>query len=264
MKLSISNIAWEAEQDEAVYAMMRKYRYTGLEIAPTRLFAERPYEMTGKAAEWSKCLKKQYGFSVPSMQSVWYGRKENLFVSESERIVLDGYTRQAVDFACAVGCRNLVFGCPQNRQLPEGADPLSAVSFFRELGDYAAAHGVVIGMEANPVIYNTNYINNTEEALELIGQTGSEGFRLNLDTGTMIYNQEDLQILEGKGNLISHVHISEPGLKPVRKRKLHEDLACLLRAEGYQGYVSVEMSVSDSLSVLKNSMRYVREVFADE
>ena len=45
-------------------------------------------------------------------------------------------------------------------------------------------------MEANPAIYNTNYINTTQEALDLIREVGSDGFRLNLDVGTMLENGE--------------------------------------------------------------------------
>lgn len=41
MKLSISNIGWDAEQDEAVYRLMGAYGFSGLEIAPTRIFQRR-------------------------------------------------------------------------------------------------------------------------------------------------------------------------------------------------------------------------------
>ena len=70
----------------------------------------------------------------------------------------------------------------------------------------------MIGMEANPTIYNTNYINDTRSAIELIQKVDSAGFKLNLDVGTMIYNQESVDDIVGSVRLINHVHISEPGL----------------------------------------------------
>lgn len=97
------------------------------------------------------------------------------------------YTKKAIDFAAAIGCKNLVFGCPRNRSLPAGADESVAVAFFKELGEYAYSKGTAIGMEANPPIYNTNYINDTKSALELIEQVDSKGFKLNLDVGTRIF-----------------------------------------------------------------------------
>lgn len=80
MKLSISNIGWAAENDQQVYELMKKYGFQGLEIAPTRIFTELPYDKNAKAEEWSKKLKVDYGLCVPSMQSIWYGRQEKSLV----------------------------------------------------------------------------------------------------------------------------------------------------------------------------------------
>ena len=51
LKLAISNIAWDKADDEAVYSCpCRQNGFTGLEIAPTRIFPEYPYEnLTGAA-----------------------------------------------------------------------------------------------------------------------------------------------------------------------------------------------------------------------
>lgn len=256
MRLSISNIAWQAEDDAVVYGWMKDYGFTGLEIAPTRVFPEKPYEDLNRAAAWAGEL----GFAVPSMQSIWYGRREKLFGSCEERGELLDYTRKAIDFAAAIHCGNLVFGCPSNRVLPEDADPEIGIAFFREIGNYAASKGTVIGMEANPPIYNTNYINDTASALELIEAVDSPGFQLNLDVGTMVQNGEAVSVLEGKVDRINHVHISEPGLKMIQERELHSRLAQLLR-DGYDGFVSIEMGRSEDLKNVENAMRYVKGIF---
>lgn len=261
MKLSISNIGWGPEQDAAVYDLMKKYNYSGLEIAPGRIFPEAPYDRLEDAGKWSLDLRNRYGFTVPSMQSIWFGREEKLFGPEEERQFLLGYTKKAIDFAGAVSCGNLVFGCPKNRRLPEGADPEPAAAFFRELGAYAAEKGTVISMEANPPIYHTNYVNDNLSALELIRQVDSAGFLLNLDVGAMIQNEEPVDELRGSVVHINHVHISEPGLKPVVKRALHEQLRDLLLEEKYQGFVSVEMGRTDDLRVIENTLAYVKEIF---
>lgn len=261
MNLSISNIAWAAEKDAAVYQIMRDFGFTGLEIAPTRIFPEQPYAKLEDAGKWSEDLKEKYGFSVPSMQSIWYGRQEKIFGSAEERQMLVEYTKKAIDFAETIGCKNLVFGCPRNRNLPDGVDSTIAVSFFKEIGDYAGEHHTTIGMEANPSIYNTNFVNTTEQALALIRKVDSTGFKLNLDLGTMIYNEEDVSALEGSVELINHVHISEPGLKPIEKRVIHSDLAAFLKDAGYKGYVSIEMGRQDNLRVIENACGYVKEIF---
>ena len=284
MKLSISNIAWDTPDDEKVYGLMKELGFTGLEIAPTRIFPDRPYEQIVKAREWKKDIYERYGFRIPSMQSIWYGRQEKLFGTEEEREILLSYTKKAVDFAEAVGCGNLVFGCPKNRMIPDeiydrvkgirspgGSDDTAdieaagkitdtAVRFFKEIGDYACEHHTVIAMEANPKIYNTNFINTTQEALELIGEVGSDGFKLNLDTGTMIENNESPDVIREKGNLINHVHISEPYLKPIGRRSLHRELINWLREIDYQGWVSIETGRNDGgLDKLHEMMGYLAE-----
>lgn len=262
MKLSISNIAWGTEYDLDVYRLMEQYSFNGLEIAPTRIFPQTPYEKLKEARKWSTFLRNTYGFEIPSMQSIWYGRKENIFTSMRERDVLLDYTIQAVDFAAVIGCRNLVFGCPRNRNLPEGANADTAVEFFKELGDYAYEKGTVIGLEANPPIYNTNYINDTKSALALIKQVASKGFKLNLDVGTMIQNQESILDLKNNVYLINHVHISEPGLRPIRENNLHYELKELLCKEQYVGFVSIEVGKTDNISIIQEQIKYVKEVFS--
>lgn len=262
MKLSISNIGWEAKDDFAVYERMKNYGFQGLEIAPTRIFPEAPYDKLNDAGVWAENLKKQHGFVVSSMQSIWFGRQEKLFGTEEERRALVEYTKKAIDFAAAIDCKNLVFGCPRNRAFPDGADPQIGVEFFRTIGDYAQRRGTVIGMEANPPIYNTNYINDTLSALRLIEEVDCEGFRLNLDVGTMIHNGESVDMLRDKVHLINHVHISEPGLKPIVRHNLHKALRGALLAGEYQGFVSIEMGRVNDISLAYDAMKYIGECLA--
>lgn len=261
LRLSVSNIGWQAEDDREIYALMREYGYSGLEIAPTRIFPENPYDHLSEAAQWAERLKAGNGFTVPSMQSIWFGRKENLFGTEEERQALMNYTKKAIDFAESIGCGNLVFGCPKNRNLPDGTDEGVAISFFKELGDYAAAHKTVIGLEANPLIYNTNFINDTVTAFQLIERVHSDGFKLNLDVGTMIQNEERVDELVGRVQTINHVHISEPGLRPLKKRMLHHALKEILAGERYPGFVSIEMKQTDSITDIGDALEYVGKIF---
>lgn len=261
MKLSISNIGWDEKNDIVVYDMMRSHNFQGVEIAPTRIFPKTPYQYIDMARTWSANLETIYGFTIPSMQSIWYGRQERIFGGSEERQILIEYTKKAIDFAEAIGCKNLVFGCPKNRNYERTEDINSAVEFFRTIGNYAVKKNTVIGMEANPKIYNTNYINDTVSALELIRQVNSDGFKLNLDVGTMIQNGESVQELKGQVQLINHVHISEPGLKPIERRQLHTDLKEILENENYSGFVSIEMGKVDDIGILENAMDYVEGIF---
>lgn len=264
MKLSISNIAWDKQQDEQVYRLMCRYGFSGLEIAPTRVFGDAPYDMCQEAVLWSTAIKKDYSFSISSMQSIWYGRTEKLFGSEEEKRVLLAYTKKAIRFAEAIGCRNLVFGCPKNRCISDDSDMGTAIDFFREIGEYARKHDTVVGMEANPRIYGTNFINDTMSALELIKEVDSDGFLLNLDIGTMIENREPVNILCDQVGYINHVHISEPFLKRIERSQMHCHIKTVLQNEGYGGFMSVEMGKVEEYADIVQVIRYVSEMFLDK
>lgn len=262
MKLSVSNIAWTKEYDKEMYEFLASEKIEGLEIAPTRIFPEAPYDRLEEASDFAAGLKENYGLLIPSLQSIWFGRTENLFASAQERKALLEYTKKAIDFAAAVGCGNLVFGCPRNRSYAEGCDIRMAVSFFEELGEYACSKHTVLAMEANPPIYNTNYCNTTMEAVELIKSVASKGFLLNLDVGTMIQNGEDMHVVDAARDYLNHVHISEPGLAMPQRRELHKELAKYLKETGYDRFVSLEVKTQEDIQTVKDAMHYLQDVFA--
>lgn len=261
MKLSVSNIAWTKEYDEEMYAFLQDEKIDGLEIAPTRIFPESPYDKNAAAAEFAGQLKEKYSLLIPSMQSIWFGRTENIFASVEERKALLDYTKKAIDFAATIGCKNLVFGCPRNRAYADGTDIKVAIPFFEELGEYAYSRNTVLSMEANPPIYNTNYCNTTMEAVEVVKSVGSKGFLINLDIGTMIQNEEELHVVEAAREWLNHVHISEPGLAFVEHRTLHKELAAYLKDTGYDCFVSLEIKTQENIQNVKDAMHYLQDVF---
>ena len=85
MKTAISNIAWNMDNDHLIYDLMKKYGYQGLEIAPSRIIPPpaSPYDNLDYITEWKEALERERGFSIPSMQSIWYGRSEKRGTSSS-------------------------------------------------------------------------------------------------------------------------------------------------------------------------------------
>jgi sugar phosphate isomerase/epimerase len=261
MKLSISNIAWSSEHDTEIYKFMNKYGFSGLEIAPTRVFPQNPYECNEAAAAFADMLQKNYGLSISSIQSIWYGRAENIFGQNADRAELNEYTRKAIRFAEALSCSNIVFGCPRNRNMPVPGMLPVAMDFLSIIAHYAVEHRTVIALEPNPSIYNTNFINTTEEAFGLCKKINSGGLFVNVDLGTILYNHENLDIIKDNIHLIHHIHISEPMLSIIEKRDIHHKLKIILDKVDYHGYVSIEMKNTGNIEIVKQTIRYIREVF---
>ena len=265
MKLSCSNIAWPAEKDEEMYACLADKGFQGVEIAPTRLFPQNPYDKLGPAKQFSGRLQEKFKLSIPSMQSIWFGLAESIFASDAERQMLLAHSKKAIDFAHAIHCPSLVFGCPQNRRVPEDmldGDYLSIASaFFAQIGDYAASRGTCLAIEPVPTIYNTNFINTTAQAFALCKKLNNPGIKVNLDIGAMLYNGESIQQLEGNMHLVNHIHISEPYLAPIQKRALHHELHALLQSENYDRFLSIEMKNPGDNNLVKEAILYCKEVF---
>ena len=117
-----------------------------------------------------------------------------------------------------------------------------------------------LAIEANAPVY-TNYLNGTAEAFALVKRLDNPGLAVNLDLSTILAQGEHLQNFVEDLRYVSHVHISEPGLAPIQPRPEHKELALMLGAVGYRGYVSVEMAATD-LETIRRTLAYIAEVFA--
>lgn len=260
MKLSISNIAWSKEYDEEMYAYLLNNKIEGIEIAPTRIIEERPYDHIAKADKFAKKLYNKYSLMISSMQSIWYGKKENIF-NESDIEELFCYTKKAIDFAEKINCKNLVFGCPKNRNNLENRSEKYAMEFFNMIGEYAKNKNIVVSIEPNPIIYGTNFINYTYQAINFVKKVNSDGIKVNLDFGTIIENKENLKEIEKNIELINHIHISEPNLEIIKKREEHKELARILKEKNYNKYISIEMKNFNDIDCVKDTIQYVKDTF---
>ena len=263
MKYAISNIAWGAENDNEMYTFLKEQKIDAIEIAPTRLF-EKPYENLEMARQYAFMLKNKYKLDVCSMQSIWYGVQQSIFGSEEDRQFLLDYTKKAILFAERMFIPNIVFGCPKNRNIPDGDKEKYmniAVEFFKELGDFAAAHNTVLAIEPNPVIYNTNFLNYTKDACEFAKKVDSEGLKVNIDMGTMIYNKENPHLVKTYKTVVNHIHISAPNLEYIKDCTEYRTLRKVLSKIDYDGYLSIEMKNQGDIEKVKKAVSYLKEAF---
>ena len=130
MKISVSNIGWDKQYDEKMYKYIAISKLNGIEIAPTRIIEDRPYEKNEQAIKFADNMKKKYNLEISSMQSIWYGKQGNIFDEENAKMFIE-YTKKAIDFASDIKCGNLVFGCPKNRNVPDGKNTNDILYFFK-------------------------------------------------------------------------------------------------------------------------------------
>ncbi len=262
MKLAISNIGYSKEDAKSVYALLSKYKFSAIEIAPGIFVGNEPYENIEKAKQEQEFLQTEYGLSIVSMQGIWFGQTGNIFNKEQAKQLIN-YTKKAVDFASALNIKNLVFGCPKNRVIPNGLTQDDAIEFFEIIANYANEKNTNIALEANPDIYGTNFCNTTESAIFFAKKISA--LKINYDFGTCIVNNENFNELAKNVNIVNHVHLSEPYLEALeltqKRKEQYTELANLLKANNYNGYVSIEMKTQDFKNI-ESILSFVSNVFA--
>src|SRR5207237_8545088 len=98
-----------------------------------------------------------------------------------------------------------------------------AVDLCRELGDHAAAHGVVLCIEANPPEYGCDFITTTAEAVALCEAINNVGIGINADLGGMTMAGEDPRLMiESAASVLGHFHASEPDLAELGTEADHD------------------------------------------
>jgi len=219
VKLAISNIAWDAREDEAVAELLQQYNVNAIDIAPSKYF---PKPMTTQTSEILRVRDwwAEKGIAVTGMQSLLFGMSHfNVFGSEAIRAEMLSYLDAICRIGGTLGARYLVFGSPKQRDRSGVNDVQTremAVAFFRRLGDIAGSHKVTICLEPNPICYGANFMTTSDETAEVVKQVDHPSIRMQLDTGAVTINREDSDmVLQKYGSLMGHIHASEPNLVPL-------------------------------------------------
>jgi D-psicose/D-tagatose/L-ribulose 3-epimerase len=219
MRLSISNIAWDVVEDDAVAGLLNELRIDAIDVAPGKYFPQ-PERAIERDIEEVRRWWADRGVAIVGMQAMLFGtRGLNLFASDDvQRTMLD-HLKAVCRIGAGLGANHLVFGSPKNRDrtgLDDAASLVRAVGFFRRLGDIADAHSVSICLEPNPPRYGANFMTTSAETAEVVQQIGHPAIRMQLDTGALTINGESVvKLLSDHAGLIGHIHASEPDLLPL-------------------------------------------------
>jgi len=246
MRLSISNIAWDPVEDEAIAGLLHHFAVDAIDIAPGKYFPA-PVKATGDEINHVKNWWSERGIEIVGMQSLLFGTTGlNLFGSIESQDLMLLHLDAVCRIGAGLGAKHLVFGSPKNRDrigLNDQAATDVATSFFRRLGDIAASHGVVICLEPNPAYYGANFMIDSTETATVVKTVNNPAIRMQLDTGSLAMNGEDaLAVLEKNSHLIGHVHASEPYLRPLGDDKTdHHRLASTIHRYLPNHVVTIEM-----------------------
>jgi len=269
VKLAFSSLAWSSPDDRAVAEILRSNGFTGVELAPTKLW---PDLSRVKASDVARCRNfwNDEGLPIVALQAILYGRDDlQLFGAPRSRSDLESFLLSVMDLSASLGAAVVVLGAPGNRKkgdlTPDEANDM-AVPVLRRLGESAAAKRVTLCIEPNPAEYGCDWILSAAEGRELVERVGSPGFKLHLDAGTLALSSSNaLADIDDSMGVLQHFHVSEPRLVEIGEGGAdHPTIAGALEKSGYTGWCSVEMrelTGDPELSGIARAAVFARDVY---
>jgi D-psicose/D-tagatose/L-ribulose 3-epimerase len=269
MKLAISNLTWEYQEDDAVKGILLDKSVQAVEIAPTKIW-QNPLEADAESVKRYRDYWNTSGVNIVALQSLLFGRADlQIFMDVQLRKQTIEYLGKIIEIGAGLGAKAFVFGSPKNRLVGDMDYTKAieiAIEFFHQLGEIAHLHSTVFCIEPNPKDYGGDFIHTTEEGIQLVKEVGHPGFGLHLDAGGMSLAQENIaESIEMAAPFLAHFHISEPNLNMVQPGIVqHEVFAQALKEIHYDKYISIEMKpgLNDSnLTTVRKSLEFVQEIY---
>lgn len=175
--------------------------------------------------------------------------------------------KEYVRLACAgvkrLGGKIIVFGSGAARRVPDGL-PMDkaweqAAEFLTWCSDIGEDYGITFAVE-HLRSAETNLITRFSEALKLAKGVGRPNVRVLADYYHMLEENEDPSALEGVGEWLVHVHVADTGR--ISPGKGDADFGVFfrrLKAEGYQGGISIECRFEDFYKETEEAIGFLKE-----
>jgi len=267
MKLSVSNIAWDPGRTSEFLNVLYNEGCDGIELSPSMLWRE-PLDATQTDLNRLKEDLNNYRFEISSMHSLTYSRPDLVFFdSEDTRDRLIQYVLGLGRMARTLRIPVMVFGSAKSRTIG-GRDREKCMGILTDtFKRMAAGMGPLeVQLLVEPLSREyTDCINNADEGAGLVGMVDHPNFALHIDLKSSFDEKEDYFAVWSKyAKIIKHCHVANPGLRPPGPDCAeHHKAAEAMKAAGYGGYVSLEISKVNSVKELQEAIRFVRKVYID-
>lgn len=233
-------------------ALLQKYGFTGIEIAPFTISDERGTISDATVARIKKDLSAHalefvgfhWLFSYPP-------GFETTSSDKTKREAALAHLRHLLDVSGALGGGKLIFGSPKQREVhdttfEEGMHRLE--EFLAEVADHAQKCNSIICVEALPK-KDTNVLNVLEQSLQLVKRIGKSSIQgmfdfHNCGDETLTWDR----LITTYFSIIRHIHLNDPeGNHPKPEDAYHYYKAFdALEKKHYAGWISLEtFSVPD-------------------
>ena len=269
MRLAVSNLAWGRDELDKHLRLLEELDCEGVELVAGRIWPEPVASTPAQRRELREAVASR-NLAVVGLHSLLSTRPDlALFESPRQRSALIEYLKSVADLCADLGGQTMVFGSVRARRradTPYASALEVAADAFRDVAAYAAERQVVLCIEPLGST-ETDFINRSEEGMDLVRRVAHPNFRLHLDAKAMMAAGEDYEAAIGHNiDDLWHFHVADPGLAPPgSSRADHAPIASALRVARYPRWVSIEMrrGFGPTAEVIERSLEFVRRTYLD-
>ncbi len=236
MNLSVSNLAWDLEENPKIFKKLNELEIKQIEVAITKISSWDT--LTDNILYEYKELLSINSLSVKSLQSIFYNT--NVSSLEDTTGVLS-HIEKLIHISKILGVNVLVFGSPSLRKKFNNYE-LTIKELFLKIDNLLEGSGVELSIEPNSKVYGGEYFFTVNEIVEFIRENNFKNIRTMIDTHNIILEGQDpIEMFNTYYDDINHIHISEKQLKPFTINDLHVTFAEVIRDKKYNKTLTYEV-----------------------
>ena len=206
-----------------------------------------------------KFIKKliRYDIKVSSVQSIFYGKKFNIFNKSQHKQILN-HLRKVCIISNKLGAKNMIFGSPKNRtkgKLSKQEAEKISINIFKKISILCNKYNINFCLEPNAKSYGCDFINKLSEAKKILKKVNYRNFLINVDTGN-IYQEDDINSLPKiKNENVGNYQISEKKLGKINEKNTKHQ-AILKKFRPIDSFVSMEQKGLSRRNILQEIKKF--------
>jgi len=242
MNLSISHLSFDEYNEIEIFKKLKSNNINFIEIVFSKI--KNWDELKSKDVLNYKQKLESFGLKCLSSQSLFYntGIKS---INEIDLILNHFY--RIINYSEILGIKTLVFGSPNIRKKEIGwEDSISTI--FKKLDLFLEDKNLTIVIEPNSKIYGGEFFITVDEIVKFIVKENLKKIKTMIDTHNLILeNISPQKMLTEYHSYISHIHISEENLQPIKLNEFHYDFNKTIKEIGYNETITYEVLKCDNL-----------------
>ena len=268
MKFGICNEVFEGWSIDDSIRFVAETGYDAIEIAPFTL-AQYVTEVPPLERERICKLAVDSGIMISAIHWVLI-KTEGLYMTHTDPIIrkkTSNYFCDLVDFCSDLGASKIVVGSPKLRNLLPGVSFNQALDLAAEtfMASVKRAEDKNVTICFEPLAPSeTDFINTAEQAVDFIGQFGSDSFKIILDVKAMCSEAKSIpEIIKDSHPHFSYFHCNDENLKgPGFGNVDFLPIFKSLKEVNYDGFASVEVFDFEEgpEKIAQASLSYMKEI----